>query len=196
MKTRFSARPLKAVLGLALVGAFSLGAAGDRPCLPGSYQGWFLEMPLSGPGYYFYLSDGRSGVAGLVYGLMDATSEWQRVARSQGGYPRIGIGHLSKPEGGSFPPHSSHRCGVDADIRPIANSTYEGSLNIYSGAYSRDRTYGFMVFYLAPYMPLDVIFFNDPALVGLGVIQSWPGHDDHFHVRIKRPAGFTSAICS
>ncbi|MCA9773228.1 MAG: penicillin-insensitive murein endopeptidase [Myxococcales bacterium] len=195
--TRMKWRWARASAKTAIVLAAYLGvtaANGDYGCLPGSYQGWFVQMPAAGPGYYFYLNDGRWGVRDMVYGLMDAGCDFDELLVGPQGWGRIGIGHISKETGGYFSPHQSHRCGVDADMLLLTANGAEQGVVVGGANYSRDRTFLYIVYYLSAHLNMSHIFLNDPALYG-PLIQYSPGHEDHMHVRIYRPSGFTESIC-
>ena len=143
---------------------------GDRPV---SAAG-FIQLPASGPGFYTYTaSTGRWGVPRLIYAA-------ERVGRRlvQEGRPRMGVGNISKQNGGNFPPHSSHRLGVDIDVRP-ARTSGEGPVTISDAAYSRERTRRMIELFRAEISTRTVLF-NDSGISG---VTYYSGHHNHFHLR-------------
>lgn len=150
--------------------------------LPTSSAG-FVQLPASGPGFYAYSSgDRRWGVPNMVYKLMTAASTWKS---QHAGWPRIGVGDISKKYGGYFPPHASHQHGKDVDIRPVR--TYgEGPVTVGWSTYSHSRTKDWITHHVKKYMNVNLIFFNDSAIYNpLWYVQYWSGHFDHMHVRIN-----------
>jgi hypothetical protein len=112
--------------------------------------------------------------------------------------PRIGVGDLSKGNdatqefGGSFPPHSSHQNGLDVDVRYIRNDGQETPLNIgnnpeYYDVWKTET----LIRCLALYANVQLVYI-DSVHAGFyidGLTRDYPGHSDHFHVRIADPDG-------
>ena len=148
------------------------GGGDDRPV---SAAG-FIQLPASGTGFYGYTaSSGRWGVPRLIYAA-------ERVGRrlAQEGRPRMGVGNVSKENGGTFPPHSSHKRGVDMDVRP-GRTSGEGPVTISDSAYSRERTQRMINLFRAE-VSVRTVLFNDPGVSG---VQSYSGHHNHFHVSVN-----------
>ena len=156
-----------------------------------------VELPPAGPGYYTYdpSSSGipnaagrRWGTASLVRELVDLGRWWQRT---HPGAPRIGIGDLSRPAGGSFGGaivgHVSHQNGLDADLRLPRADGMEGP----SGPWNYDRalTQAIVDRLVAQGAELVLIGPSLDLHGPRGVVGPWPNHDDHIHVRFPDPDG-------
>ncbi len=105
-------------------------------------------------------------------------------------YPPIQITDISKPGGGSFPPHGSHQNGLDVDflyLRNDGNSTQ--GITLPSAYYDEDLTQDLIdrLNNLDCDAEVQVIYADSAA--GLSGVQTWPDHDDHFHVRFVDPDG-------
>src|SRR5262249_31622242 len=95
--------------------------------------------------------------------------------------PRIGIGDISFRRGGHMPPHLSHDKGIDADVRLMRNDGKEHGVTYRDATYSRDLTQKLVDTIRANgVLPINGIFFNDPAVTG---VKQLKGHDNHLHVR-------------
>jgi murein endopeptidase len=156
-----------------------------------------VRLPVSGPGFYTYDpatqrppggADREWGTSTLVRQVIALGRWWAATHPKQ---PRLGIGDLSRPHGGSFTGpvvgHASHQNGLDADIRLVRRdgaeaaadpSTYDPVLNqqivdhlVASGA---------QLVLVGPHTGL-----HGPS----GVVMPWPAHDDHIHLRIPDPDG-------
>lgn len=93
---------------------------------------------------------------------------------------RIGVGDISKKNGGAISGHASHRKGVDADIRIPRKDGKELGSNYKDASYSRERTQRLVDLFRQSDFPVTHIFFNDPKVHG---VSKWPNHDNHLHVR-------------
>jgi peptidoglycan hydrolase-like protein with peptidoglycan-binding domain len=138
-------------------------------------------LPPGGRGYYSYVkSDRQYGRKETIQSLIKIGEEW---AKRFPNAPRIGIGDISKRGGGEFPPHKSHRTGVDVDIRPMRSDKVEGRTNWKdSTTYSRELTRQ-LIQLIRTFYNVEMIFFNDPVLIMEKLSKRWPGHDDHLHIR-------------
>jgi murein endopeptidase len=118
------------------------------------------------------------GRAATIRGVMEIAEAWAAANSS----PRLQIGDISRRGGGQFPPHKSHKLGVDVDIRPITKNGNEEPVNIHLANYSHERTRALCELIRQTITGVR-IFFNDPRLINLGLAQRLAGHDDHLHVR-------------
>jgi uncharacterized protein YraI len=146
------------------------GGGGSRPVS----RAGFIGLGASGPGFYSYTTAGRRwGTPRLVYAT-------ERVGRrlAQEGRPRMGTGDISLTDGGYFPPHVSHRLGVDIDVRP-GRTSGEGPVTITQSLYSRERTQRMIDLYRQE-VSTRLVLFNDSRVRG---VQYYSGHHNHFHLR-------------
>lgn len=133
----------------------------------------------SGTGWYHYGDDGNDdwGTANVIAQLKKVALNWYYSV----GSPRIGVGDISREHGGYFSPHSSHRDGLDTDIRPMRNDGVEGATQWNWGSYSRSLT-RLLLQMLWDTGMVTRILFNDPVLISEGLCTSYSGHDNHLHV--------------
>lgn len=176
------------------------------PGAPGTDQ--LIAPPNLGPqigdtGYYRwpdslngeYVANGgtpaneRCGSLALVKTIYTVASAWNKT------YPnsKLAIGDLNASG------HASHLTGVDVDIYSadgsVANISGDRQKSIALGRLFADTGLMSLIFYNDSGAQAD--FNNYVRTKGLpGNMQSWPGHGDHFHVRILDKYSLaTSAGC-
>ena len=146
-----------------------------------------VRLPASGTGYYTYDPrtqrepgglDTRWGTARLVREVMDLGEWW---ARSHPGAGPLGIGDLSRRNGGRIDGHSSHQNGLDVDIRLPRRDRERGPAN--PGNYDRELTQDVVDHMVARGANLVLIGPSLDLTGPAGVVVRWPNHDDHLHVR-------------
>jgi len=117
--------------------------------------------------------------------------------------PRVGVGDLSWGDvstqsfGGEWPggDHACHQNGLEVDFRYVRSDGQEIPLNIAgpdSLYYSNTETAALMTYLLANETVIVIYIDTAHAYLtddGAGILQHWPGHSDHFHVRIEDPDG-------
>lgn len=148
-------------------------------------------LPALGEGFYTYNpatqetpggGDRQWGTAGLVREILALGRWWARHHPNQ---PRLGIGDLSRPEGGHFPGpgvgHASHQNGLDVDIRLPRRDGVEGPAT--AANYDRALTQQLVDRLVAQGAELILIGPNLDLSGPAGVVVRWPNHDDHLHVR-------------
>ena len=137
-----------------------------------------VPLPADGVGYYAYEDPPNQ------WGTQEAITSLMTVARravDEIGV-EIGIGDISLEGGGRMPGHSSHRWGLDVDIRPMRADTHKRPVTINNQqAYSRTRSRK-LVRLLRTRPNLDLILFNDQEIAG---VKFFTGHHNHLHVRFK-----------
>jgi Putative peptidoglycan binding domain/Penicillin-insensitive murein endopeptidase len=142
---------------------------------------WHFQRHSSSKRACRYSDEGRWGTAGAIRHLRGAGSRFKKEHRG-----RMAVGHISREHGGYFPPHASHRIGLDADLRPIRKQENQCSLGVtwQSKAYARFGT-RLLIEAIRKAAPqrVKVIWFNDPVLIDKGFTEPMSGHDDHLHVR-------------
>ncbi len=147
--------------------------SGNRP----TSRAGFIQLAGSGPGFYGYsIASGRWGRPHMVYGI-------ERVGRQRASErsARIGVGHISRENGGFFAPHVTHREGKNADIRPVRRDGRASPTTIYSSSYSRSGTQR-LINQLRAAMNERSILFNDRRTSGT---RYYPGHHNHLHFSIR-----------
>ncbi len=156
-----------------------------------------VRLPSEGVGYYTYNpatqsppggTDRTWGTAALVRNLTDLGVWWEANHPEQ---PRLGIGDLSRPHGGSFTGpvvgHSSHQNGLDVDIRLPRADGVEGAAT--PANYDRELTQQVVDRLIAQGASLVLIGPSLDLHGPSGVVVRWPAHDDHLHVRFPDPDG-------
>jgi Putative peptidoglycan binding domain/Penicillin-insensitive murein endopeptidase len=142
---------------------------------------WHYQQITTGNTICAYASNGRWGTASTIRHLRGAGTGFRDERRG-----RIAVGHISNEHGGYLSPHVSHRVGLDVDIRPARTDKRqcETGTTWQSSSYARHST-RLMIEAIRRAAPqrVEVIWFNDPALVQKGLTEHLSGHDDHFHVR-------------
>lgn len=93
---------------------------------------------------------------------------------------KIGIGNISLSAGKAFPPHRSHRTGLEVDIRPIRKDGKSAPVRYSEAQYDRDATRKLIEAVWQTGMVRRVAF-ND---ISIPRVQRMIGHDDHLHIEI------------
>jgi murein endopeptidase len=156
-----------------------------------------VQLPAEGPDWFTWdpvlkrkpdRGWRRWGTDRLVRVLLRVTEEYRRTHPEA---PRVGIGDLSRPHGGSFGAqygslgHASHQNGLDADVyyprtdgkelRPYKTTLVDRRLA--QDLVDRFRAAGAQVIFVGPNVGLH----GPPSRV-----QKLVKHDDHLHVRLPR----------
>jgi len=183
-----------------------LGAHGAG-CIAGA-----VAMPLEGPGWEVVRAARNRfwGHPALVATLQSVGA----AARAQG-LPPIWIGDLGQPRGGPMPwGHSSHQIGLDADIwldvsprgatpagvrdrHEVPSLVQPGGMSVDPARYTERHAW---LMRIAAEQPAVERIFINPAIKQalcrnhagepwLRRVRPWPGHDSHFHIRLRCPAG-------
>ena len=93
---------------------------------------------------------------------------------------KIGIGKISLSGGATFPPHRSHRSGLEVDIRPIRKDGKRMPVRYTDPNYDRQATMKLVSLIWQTGMVKRVAF-NDASIPR---VQHIAGHDDHLHVEV------------
>lgn len=143
----------------------------------------FIELPKNAEGL---ANNNRTGDSHFGKPeTIDALLRLGRLWKQQFPASQISVGHISRQSGAVFPPHKSHRVGVDVDIRPVRNDLKNLKVTIFDKAnYNRDLTRK-LIHLIRANTKIKLILFNDPVLVAEGLCRSYPGHHNHLHVRFS-----------
>lgn len=124
-------------------------------------------------------------------GCLEAVArEWRETGMT------LYVNDLSRRRGGSFrPPHISHQNGLDADLRYLRTDNRNLPLDIRDNPDRYDALATRALFELIirtcdvklVLTDLANLGFTNDELPGPVVIQA-PGHSNHFHLRLKKPA--------
>jgi penicillin-insensitive murein endopeptidase len=202
----------------AIFGAVTLPTQGSprsigfyaKGCLSGA-----VALPTDGPTWQaMRLSRNRRWGRPEMIALLERLS---RDAAKYDGWPGILVGDISQPRGGPmFNGHASHQIGLDADVwlTPMPSRTLTAAereslpftsmleknkfLTIDDNVWTESRAR--LLMRAASYPEVERIFVN-PAIkkkmcetwtgdrTNLGKLRPEYGHDSHFHIRIRCPAG-------
>lgn len=94
---------------------------------------------------------------------------------------KIGIGNVSLKNGQAFPPHRSHRSGLDVDMRPMRLDGKELPVSMNSREYDRAGTSKLVEAIWQTGM-VSFVGFND---IMIPRVKTLPGHHDHLHITLK-----------
>jgi murein endopeptidase len=189
--------------------AVLLAVVGWLPATPGSRVHWRHSQSLGRPdrgtlvhgvqlpaeGEHFFTWDPilrrspdrpwrRYGNDRLVRIVLRVVSQY---ARAHPDAPRVGIGDLSRPHGGSFlPKHASHQNGLDVDVyyprldrRELApRSAAQIDRRLAQDLVDRFLRAGAVKIFVGPHTHLT----GPPRIVQVLAL-----HDNHLHVRIATP---------
>ncbi len=165
----------------------SAGSLNYPPNLGNADSLGYYQMPIALNGEYIF---NGGTCAAQRYGKRELTGVIYTVALNwKDKYPdsRLMVGDLNASG------HASHANGIDVDIFTSNRSGAD-----VRGSKERNIELGKM---FVNTKLIDMIFFNDSQVnaavtayarqnnLPLTVMKSWPGHDDHFHVRIAAPKG-------
>lgn len=154
----------------------------ERNSQPTIQSGNFILLPQTGYGWISNAGSPDSqhwGEPRVIQALIQIAKTWKDLGNT---LPLV-YGDISMRNGESFPPHKTHKKGLDVDIRPIGS--VPGGVTIYSN-YRRDKTRELISIIRKNGIALvDVIGFQDPIFVSEGLTRNWKGHLDHLHVRFK-----------
>jgi len=166
-------------------------------------EGWTenaLNLRDSETGYYHFNGEDATdtddwGTLHIINMIEGAGRKWYANNALP---PRIQVADLSWGNvftgmfGGKFGDHASHQNGLDVDLRYLRIDDHELSLNIATNPDKYDVTATIaLINTLLMYCDIDLIYV-DTVHAGIRVsdpIKHWPGHQDHFHVRILDPDG-------
>lgn len=104
--------------------------------------------------------------------LLLVAREWRRL------YPRgnvLRIGDISRPDGGRFPPHKTHRDGLSVDI-------FTSPKNVCHVAYPDQKQTLELARLFFRFGARQILYNHAYVLRNQRGVRSWPRHHNHFHV--------------
>ena len=145
-----------------------------------------IDSPLPESGIGF-VTNNRGAHGEFQFGQKSTIDAALEVAAAWDGLHSgrpFSIGQISKKGGGPFPPHKSHRLGVDVDVRPMRTDGKNAGVTITDPEFDRGSTTALIELWWQK-APVQAVFFNDPTVIGAGLSQFITGHHNHFHVRLR-----------
>jgi len=143
----------------------------------------FIELPKTADGIVFNnrTNDSHFGKRETIDALLRVGRLWRQKYYAVS----VSVGQISRKNGGKFPPHSSHRLGVDVDIRPMRNDLKNAPVTYTDKAnYNRDLTRE-LIRMMRANAKVKLVLFNDPVLIAEGLCRHYAGHDNHLHFRFS-----------
>jgi hypothetical protein len=94
---------------------------------------------------------------------------------------KFGVGNISKAEGVGYG-HSTHKNGLQVDVRPLRKDGRRQPIWYTSSQYDRDGTRKLIeIFHRCAPGKLTILF-NDLRIPG---VRYWDNHNDHMHIAFK-----------
>ena len=141
-------------------------------------------LPASGIGYTTYNREpggaDQIGRAATIRHIQELGELWSAKHPSR----PIAIGDISRKGGGPFPPHATHKDGLDVDIRPLTNNGINEPTNIGAANFSHEATRE-LILLIRNKFDIEVVFFNDPLTISEALTKHAKGHENHVHVRFR-----------
>jgi len=161
-----------------------LAAPGAIPKETSSITSVDTVLPESGIGFTTYNREpggaDQVGRAATIRNVQALGELWSTKHPSR----PVAIGDISRRGGGPFPPHATHKDGLDVDMRPLTNNGINEQTNIGAANYSHEATRELIVL-IRDNFDVEVVFFNDPLTISEGLTKHAKGHDNHVHVRFR-----------
>jgi peptidoglycan hydrolase-like protein with peptidoglycan-binding domain len=141
-------------------------------------------LPESGIGFVTYNRElggaDQVGRAATIRHIQELGELWSAKHPSR----PIAIGDISRKGGGPFPPHATHKDGLDVDMRPLTNNGINEPTNIGAANFSHEATRE-LILLIRDNFDIETIFFNDPLTISEGLTRHAKGHENHVHVRFR-----------
>jgi penicillin-insensitive murein endopeptidase len=146
----------------------------------------YILLQTEGKGFYHY--DGSDHPYTDAWGMSDTIACIEKLGEAwEDRYPnraRIGVGDISRRKGGKFPPHHTHRLGMDVDIRPVSKLGEE-KVSIGQTTYDRVQTTE-LIELILEICDVELIYFNDRKINRKIVkVKHFKGHHNHIHITLK-----------
>ena len=148
---------------------------------PQDSRGFFmLPQAPEDVGYYVYGTP-PNGAGQYAHPLLMSVLLFVERAWQASDHRKFGIGNISLAGGGKFKPHSSHKDGLQVDVRPLRIDGNRVPVKYFSTGYDREATRRLIALF-SGHPLVTAVFFNDRTIPGVRGLAS---HDDHFHVEIQ-----------
>ncbi|MGI8786869.1 MAG: peptidoglycan-binding protein [Pyrinomonadaceae bacterium] len=142
-------------------------------------------LPLDGAGFTTYNREPNGadqyGTELTINAIIALAGKWFLLHPEV----RLQVGDISRKGGGDFPPHASHKKGVDTDFRPVRRDNRMDAISVGEPEYDTIRSEEFIKLALSRH-PNATIFFNDQRLINKGLTRHAAGHQNHIHIRFPQ----------
>jgi murein endopeptidase len=141
---------------------------------------FMLPQAPEDAGYYVYGTPpnggGQYAHPAMMSMLMYVEREWAAIDSR-----RFGVGNISLAGGVPYEKHSTHRTGLEVDIRPLRKDGRHDPVFWYQHElYDHDATAKLIAMFHA-YPCVQTILFND---LTIPYVTPFKDHDHHFHVKL------------
>ncbi len=113
----------------------------------------------------------------MITAILRVALEWQAIDSR-----RIGIGDISLAGGKKTPDHSSHKTGLEVDVRPLRKDGLEQPVTWEETKYYDKDATAKLIEMFRTFAPVAYILFNGPDIP---FVQKAELHDNHFHVGLR-----------
>ncbi|WP_256080159.1 penicillin-insensitive murein endopeptidase [Massilia sp. YIM B04103] len=131
-------------------------------------------------GYYVYgtprTGAGQYAHPAMMSAILRVEREWQAIDER-----KFGIGNISLAGGPKYGKHSTHRSGLEVDVRPLRLDGNQVPVYWYQQAYDQVGT-AKLIELFRMYAPVVLIYFNDTHIP---FVTPLADHDHHFHVKLR-----------
>lgn len=148
---------------------------------PKDSRGYFvLPQAPEDAGYYVYgtprQGGGQYAHSAMMTAILRVEREWQAIDNR-----KFGVGNISLAGGLPYAKHSTHRSGLEVDIRPLREDGAEVPVTWFQAAYDRDAT-AKLIELFRTFAPVVFVYFNDTKIP---YVTHLADHDNHFHVKLR-----------
>jgi peptidoglycan hydrolase-like protein with peptidoglycan-binding domain len=173
---------------VAAVRAFQRHAGLSVNGIAGALTWRYLIAHFERPAFGSKVCDYQVGNGLADWGTAAAIGQVEAAAANvvELGHGRVAVGDIGHEHGGDIAGHVSHERGLDVDVRPMRQAKdqcrWGGSwrASTYDRAATRDLIKAIRA---TAKGHVKLIYFNDPVLIGEGLVTRFTGHDDHLHIR-------------
>ena len=148
---------------------------------PRDKRGFFiLPQAPEDAGYYVYGTPGRGAGQyahpNMMMALLYVEREWQATD-----HRKFGIGNISLANGTAYGQHSTHKSGLEVDIRPLRKDGLPIPVYWYNKEYDQAATAKLIALFRA-HACVRRVLFND---TGIPFVTPFKNHDHHFHLELR-----------
>ncbi|WP_162995574.1 hypothetical protein [Janthinobacterium agaricidamnosum] len=112
----------------------------------------------------------------MMMALPYVEREWQAIDDRQ-----FGIGNISLANGTAYGEHSTHKSGLEVDIRPLRRDGLQLPVYWYDKDYDQAATAKLIALFRA-HASVRRVLFND---TGIPFVTPFKNHDHHFHLELR-----------
>ncbi|MDP7033272.1 MAG: SH3 domain-containing protein [Planctomycetota bacterium] len=142
---------------------------------PQTSEKGYIQMPVSKNGEWILTAAPSSnrhwGTPETIRMLTLVAREWKKRHPDS----TLRIGDISKPDGSTFPPHVTHKNGLNIDI-------FTKPANVCHISYSEQEKTLELARIFFRFGATQILYNHPDVIAADSRVTKWPRHDDHFHV--------------